>query len=391
MSCGAWKRLLCRFSAVFLTGLVVAGGCSEEPAASSGQNVLAEFEIREEAEVILLPVTFEQERYMFMLDTGSTATSFDNSLRPQLGQPTRTGKAMTAGGPMVVEAYRAPEAFLGPLNIKDANEVLCADHKMLSLIDGEDIRGVIGMNFLKDYVVRIDFDECTLSFLHSLPEQDAEWPEPLEIRYDSLGLPHIVARLGDDTEVDFLIDTGVNATGFLASEVFEELVSNGEVKTSETLAATPVGVMRNRDARVEKLSVGPFEYRNVIFGRGPLCVLGLTFWGRHAATFDFPNSKVYLEKGKAFDRIDEVDMSGLHLLRISGEIVVHSVDENSPAQEAGITAGDVIVKVDSKDAGRYDMWELRRLLRSQDKRRVDVTIKRGDQLKEFSFLLKKKI
>jgi predicted aspartyl protease len=378
-------------SAVFLAGLFVAAGCSKEPAASSAQNVLAQFEIPKDAEVILLPVTFRQEQYMFMLDTGTTVTCFDNSLKHELGEVKRTGKAMTAAGPMVIETFAAPEAFLGPLNLKDSGEVACTDHSMLSLIDGEDIRGVIGMNFLKDYVVRIDFDECTLSFLHSLPDQDAEWPEPLEIRYDSLASPHIVARLDDNTEVDFLIDTGVNATGFLASEVFEELVANSKLKTSETLAATPVGVMRDTDARIEKLSVGPLEYRNLIFGRGPLSALGLTFWGRHAITFDFPNSKVYLEKGKAFNRIDEVDMSGLHLLRVEGQTTVYSVDEDSPAQKAGITAGDVILNVNNKDADEYDMWQFRRLLRSRDKCKINMTIKRGDNLKDISFLLKKKI
>ena len=123
MSYDARKRVLGGLLAVYLASLVIAGGCSEEPTASSTQNVLAEFEIREEAEVILLPVTFEQEQYLFMLDTGTTVTSFDDSLRHRLGQPTRSGKAMTGAGPMVVEAFEAPAALLGPLKIEDANEV----------------------------------------------------------------------------------------------------------------------------------------------------------------------------------------------------------------------------------------------------------------------------
>jgi len=37
------------------------------------------------------------------------------------------------------------------------------------------------------------------------------------------------------------------------------------------------------------------------------------------------------------------------------------------------------------------MWELRRVLMSGDGRKITMTIKRGDNVKEVSFLLKKKI
>jgi hypothetical protein len=46
--------------------------------------------------------------------------------------------------------------------------------------------------------------------------------------------------------------------------------------------------------------------------------------------------KMYLQKGQAFDKPDEIDMSGLHLWRFEGRSVVHSVDKSSPAEAAGI-------------------------------------------------------
>ena len=112
---------------------------------------------------------------------------------------------------------------------------------------------------------------------------------------------------------------------------------------------------------------------------------------RHIVTFDFPNSKVYFKKGKEFDKVDETDMSGLHLLRISGKTVVYSVDEDSHAHKAGIRANDIILKVGNKEASEYDMWKLRRLLMSGDKKKVVMTIKRGDGVIEVSFLLTRKI
>jgi C-terminal processing protease CtpA/Prc len=138
--------------------------------------------------------------------------------------------------------------------------------------------------------------------------------------------------------------------------------------------------------------MGSFEYKDLILSESNrLCRLGLPFLSRHIVTFDFPNDKVYFKKSKEFNKVDETDMSGLHLLRISNKTVVHSVDEDSPARKAGIRAKDIILKVENKDASEYGMWELRRLLMSGDKKKVAMTIKSGDDVKKISFLLKRKI
>ena len=176
------------------------------------------------------------------------------------------------------------------------------------------------------------------------------------------------------------------------NRIFEKIVSDGQIKTSESLLETAVGTIRRREARTGNLSIGSFEYKGLIFAEvNRWCCLGLPFLSRHIVTFDFPNGKVYFKKGKEFNKVDETDMSGLHLLRISNKTVVHSVDEDSPAHKAGIRANDIILGVENKDASEYDMWELRRLLMSGDKKKVAMTIKSGDDVKKISFLLKRKI
>jgi hypothetical protein len=191
--------------------------------------------------------------------------------------------------------------------------------------------------------------------------------------------------------VDFWIDTGANSTGGLSSDIFDQILSEKKLKTSEMLFTTASGVIRKRECRFNSLSVGPFEYEQLIFSEANWSYLGLLFLSRHIVTFDFPNSRIYLKKSKEFTKVDETDMSGLHLLRISGNIVVYSVDEGSPAQKAGISSKDIILKVGEKDVSKYDMWELRRLLMSTDGHKIMMTIKQGDDVKDVSFLLKKKI
>ncbi|MGB2807844.1 MAG: aspartyl protease family protein [Sedimentisphaerales bacterium] len=378
--------------------LLLIYGCADKPKNTSDTSdssaehiILAEFQIAKSGGPILLPVTFIDKEHLFVLDTGSSHTVYDTSLRHELGEVKKIEKALTLGSPIKAEIFDAPEAFLGPLNLKDSNEVSCLDLKMLSLIDGNTISGIIGMNFLKKYVIQIDFDQGTLSFLQPVEGQNTDWGIELLLKYDRLGWPHITSDILDNINVNFVIDTGSNSTGALASDIFDKFISEKKLNTSESLFATASGVIQNRECRIDSISVGSFEYEELIFSEANWSHLGLLFLSRHTVTFDFPNSRIYLRKGKDFKKIDETDMSGLHLLHITGNTVVYSVDEGSPALEAGIGPKDIILKVNEKDASKYDMWELRRLLMSGDKQNITMTIKDSNDVKDVSFLLKKKI
>jgi hypothetical protein len=375
--------------------ILLTHGCADEPKSASDKpaehKILAEFKIPKTGDPILLPVTFIDKEHLFVLDTGCSHTVYDKSLRHELGKVKKIEKALTLGSPIKAEIFDAPDAFLGPLNLKDSNEVSCLDLKMHSLIDGSTVSGIIGMNFLKRHVIQIDFDKGTLSFLQPVEGQHPDWGIELLIRYGKLGWPYITSNILDNINVNFSMDTGSNSTGALASDIFEKIISENRQKTSETLFATASGVIKNRECRIDNISIGSLEYEKLIFSEANWSHLGLLFLSRHIVTFDFPNSRIYLKRGKQFKKEDETDMSGLHLLRISGNTVVYSVDEDSPAQKAGIGPKDIILKVNKKNAIKYDMWELRRLLMSEDKRNITMTIKHGDDVKDVSFLLKKKI
>jgi predicted aspartyl protease len=375
--------------------LLLACGCADEPKdasdGSADQKTLAEFKIARGEDPILLPVEFKGKEYLFLLDTGSSHTVFDTSFKNELGGVKKVVRMLTAGIPTRAQVFEAPEAFLGPLNLKDCGVVTSIDLQMLQSVLGRKVSGLIGMNFLKKHVVQIDFDKGTLSFLQPLQKQHSRWGNELPISYDTLGLPQITGNILDGIKADFTIDTGHNSSGALDNKIFDEIFFTKEIKTSEALVATASGNVKIREARIDNLFIESFEYRDLIFGEGNWCYLGLSFLSRHIVTFDFPNNKIYLKKGKEFNKVDETDMSGLHLLRISNKTVVYSVDEGSPAQKAGIKANDVILKVGDKDANTIGIFELRRFLMSGDKRNITMTIKRVDDVKDISFLLKKKI
>jgi C-terminal processing protease CtpA/Prc len=63
------------------------------------------------------------------------------------------------------------------------------------------------------------------------------------------------------------------------------------------------------------------------------------------ATFDFPGHKIYLRKGKEYNRRDLWARFGIAMRNVDGVIVFSSVDKNSLSEKAGFQAGDVLVKV----------------------------------------------
>jgi predicted aspartyl protease len=385
-----WLKAVLAFCVLFLSI-----GCGQEPKSSSeglvDQRILAEFTIEKGGDFILLPVDFKGKEYSFVLDTGCSHTVFDSSLKHELGDVKRIERGLTAGGLMAYEMYDAPAAFLGPFNMQDCDEIFCIDFRMLSYIQGKRISGVIGMNFLRKYAVQIDFDKGVLSFLRPIRGQNPDWGEELEVNYDSLGVPHIMGNIHDGIKVNFVIDTGDSSSGALEGKIFDDIISRKKIKTSETLVATASGTIRLRETRITNLRVGSFEYQDLIFCEGIFSCLGLSFLSRHLVTLDFQNNRIYLKKGNDFKKIDETDMSGLHLIRISNKTIVHSVDEGSSAWKAGVRAKDVILKIGDKDVNEYEMWEIRDLKKSGDKRKIAMTIKRGNDIKEISFMLEKKI
>jgi hypothetical protein len=361
---------------------------SDTPASNT---VLSEFSIPTQGDIILLPVKFKGKEYAFVLDTGTSVTTFDTSLKNELGSVKKIAKIETGTDPINVQLFDAPEAFLGPLNLQNCGQVTCVDLKTLGYVLGKEINGVLGMNFLQKYIVQMNFDEGKLIFMQSIVSPRNDWGEAFTITLNTLGHPYVKGSIIDSINVDFLIDTGQNISGGVDAKIYKTLPKNSIIKTTEAITQTPSGATKSIKFRINNLSIGSLKYENLLLNVSDASSLGISFLSRHKVTFDFPGKKIYLSKGRYFEKTDEADMSGLHLLLLSDQTVVHSVDDSSPAEKAGIMANDVILSVQNKEANKYDMQELRRFLMSGDRDEIKMVIKRGKDTKELSFMLEKKI
>jgi C-terminal processing protease CtpA/Prc len=81
-------------------------------------------------------------------------------------------------------------------------------------------------------------------------------------------------------------------------------------------------------------------------------------------------------------------LQGATRLSVVPEIVVSGIRAGSPAQEAGLREGDIILAVNGKKIHRYKLQEVLQMLNEQRGRRVKVLVERYKNDILFSFMLK---
>jgi len=402
------------FNAVLflLFGSLLFSGCHPlQRRAVWPPELLAEFSVPSDANHILLPIRFQGREYRFILDTGCTDIIFDISLRDKLGKRILWPKKGDAarGKSITVEYFGAPQAYLGPLSLKGGRLIGVVNLEQLISAEKNRIHGIIGMDFLKKHVVQIDFDRKKVSFLKGRKDTDIfsflrpqenehpEWGEQISIRKKLFtDLWYAKGKIQDDTSINFLIDTGWGGPSSLESKLFDKVCSKivSGTKWGNITTTTTGGFSGSRKATViERFSVGPHEYKDIAFLKGHRSILGRPFLSRHLVTFDFPNGRMYLKRGREFDKstISFLSLEGLdfQLCRKRNDICVSVVDPNGPAYRKGIRQGDILLNIDSQDVSSYGLVELVEFL-SQAREKQDgvlkFTLKRGDDIMHISFV-----
>jgi hypothetical protein len=356
--------LACAFLAIVS---VARGRAGEAPT----NDVIVQFPIDPYWEVPHLTLTFDGVDYQLLADTGSTMTSFDSGLSSLLIPTGREAVMADANATATVPLYRAPQGQIGNMVLPRLETVGCYDHNLKHHIATRKMSGIIGMDALHHFILRIDFDSAIVSILRSVP---ADAGARLELD-QATGRPIVNATLGD-RELTFVVDTGSNCygTGRIDKRDFDELVARGSLSVVDQVpVGTDFGVgIRRAGVSSVPFVVGRFRHAGLVFcdferrQSRQKNTLGIGFLRRYTVTFDFPGRAVYLAPGRQFHRIDAShDPGGVRLSRDGGRIVVSHVA--GPALEIGIQVGDTLEKLNGVDVRALDAVGLPRLLSSTEK------------------------
>jgi hypothetical protein len=299
----------------------------EQPPPIPAEIIIERFAIRNDGRVILLPVTVAGKEHRFLLDTCASMTKVDKSLLRR-GVRGDTISVITPTAVIDCEEFDAPQVRVGNVDLRDfAPRVLGGDLASIRKLSGDNIYGILGLDFLSHYVVHLDFEygECLL--LARVPPAAGEKLD-LNLRGG------VVVRVAGSSPEYFYLDTGADlrqADGIIKQSYYEMLVKSGGARLAGELHRGGSGTSITKVALVNRLEIGPWVTSEpMFFGIGGTSnILGMPFISRFVATFDFPNRCLYLRPRRTFDFPALQGRNRLPIVQRSGKTFVESVRDDA--------------------------------------------------------------
>lgn len=395
--------------------------------------------------LIILPVELNGVELSFLLDTGVNTSVLLNIEEGDSLELKNAEKINLRGlgGEELIEAYRSVgnELRLGKVSCKDLTLFLIYDADVnFSPRLGIPVHGIIGYDFFKDFVVEINYSRRFLR-LHN-PDR---FSKKLS-RYNEMTMrffqnkPYIQATVeleGKVVPVTLLIDNGLGDAVWLFNENVDIQVPENSFE--DFLGLGLLGDVTGKRSRVGYLELGGYRLNDVTAAfPDSASVQGLKLFAerngsiggeilkRFNVVFDYDLQKIYLRKNRFFNDPFNYDMSGI-TLEHSGFVIVESyvnvskpesarddneiifetglqtrkkfelkpayrivsVRKDSPAYQAGLQAGDELVKINGRDVFRYDLEDITSLFASEEGKLIRLEVNRGIANLKFEFRLKK--
>lgn len=344
----------------------------------------------------------------FMLDTGSNATLIDPSLAAAL----KFHSASESKGYFGVGNARQSIVRLEPAArlelagaTADGIRLLGFDLSQVSSVEGLQVRGTVGGQFLQHFVVRIDYAAGRVTvFDPSFEYQGTGIVLPVTIDRQIFTMVRIHKSSGEVVEGKFYLDTGTRTAISLNSPFVRE---HQMVEGERAIPVATIGVGMGGESlasvyRIPEIELGSLHVRDVVatasldekgvFADPKVAgIIGGELLRKFTVILDYPHQRVILETSPARDTPFQYDASGLFLLAggpALDAIRIFRVIEGSPAEDAGLQKNDVIETIDGKRARNLDhvrdlfrqpgqTYELRIL---RDGKRIDVVMRTEDLL-----------
>jgi predicted aspartyl protease len=365
--------------------------------------------------LIIIPVAINtSDTLNFILDTGVrypiiTELPFVNKLNLNYLQPI---KMQGLGEGEQLTAYKSGNNTInidGMVAFNQEIHMIISESFQISQILGIPVHGLIGFNLFKDYVVKIDYAEHTITLIKpeyfDYKEKQKDIVLPLTFEQNK---PFVTTNIVTDRNVDvpvkLLVDTGASDALWLSTNS-DSRISLPENHIETFLGRGLSGDLYGKKGRIGAIWVGPLVlYEPIVaFPENDLVdqligkndrngTLGAEILRRFYVTMDYPNKRLILRPNANLRSEFNYNMSGLEVTNpMPGApiFLINDIRKNSPAYYAGIQENDQIIALNNTSDKALTLNDINLLFQSREDKRIKMTILRdGEQIKTEFFLKK---
>ena len=334
----------------------------------------------------------------FILDTGSGGISLD-STTVEYFKITPTPSDMTilgiAGIRKVSFVYnqklRLPGLTVDSLNFHINN------YDILTQVYGEKIDGIVGYSVLSRYIFKVDYDSATISIFSNgrIKYPRGGWLYEPILRT----LPVQTARIRDAVASNsrFLFDIGAGLCLMLNKDFIED--SNFLDKKRVLYAKEAEGVGGKIDMHltvIKEIRLGPYKFKNIpafvfddtfnITSYPYLSgIIGNDILRRFNLILNYAKREFYFKPNTHFQQPFDYAYSGIELYYVDGQIILGDVASKSPAEEAGLKEGDVLIGINNLLGQNIQVYKTTLQAAGE---KIRMIVNRDGQLMEFNFKIK---
>jgi hypothetical protein len=310
--------------------------------------------------VVIMQARFDSfaDTLNFILDTGSGGISLDSTTADYFGVKGTPSNRTIRGiaGIRNVSFLNHRKLHLPGLTIDSLNFHI-NDYSILTAVYGEKIDGIIGYSVFSRYIVKINYDSTQIEFWTRGSYKYPRGGYLLRPLINSTPVQQLRVKDGKTITARFLYDMGAGLNMMLSTDFLND--SSLLDKKRKLYAKEAEGLGGKVDMAmtvIKEMRLGPYKFRNV-----PVYVFNDTFnitsypflagllgndiLRRFNVILNYDRRDIYLVPNSHFSEPFDYSYTGIELYYIDGKIIIGDVAKNSPAEQAGLQEGDVVVAV----------------------------------------------